>query len=237
MKLGVNIDHIATVREARKTFEPDPVLGAKEAVKGGADGIVFHLRKDRRHIQDADLALLKRSVKKHLNMEMSVDEEIVRIALKLSPDQATLVPENRQEITTEGGLDVVSGYERIREVASRLKARGIAVSFFIDADKEQVDASFDAGADMVEFHTGRFAEAFNSGGSYGKEIKKLKGMTERALSLGLIAAAGHGLTYRNVKHVARIKGITELNIGHSIISRAVFSGMRSAVREMKGLIR
>lgn len=237
MKLGVNIDHVATVREARKTFEPDPVQAAVNAVKAGCDGIVFHLRKDRRHIQDNDAYAMRKKIKKHLNMEMSVDPEIVEIACKVKPDQATLVPENRQEITTEGGLDVVSNFKRVSETVKRLQKKGIVVSLFIDPDKKQVEASAASGAKMIEFHTGRYAEDFNHGRNYKKELNVLKKMTEFAISKGIVVAAGHGLTYQNVKHVAKIKGIEELNIGHSIISRSVFVGLGQAVREMKKLCR
>ena len=235
-KLGVNIDHIATVREARKTFEPDPVMGVIECEKAGCDGIVCHLRKDRRHINDRDLALIRQTVTTYLNLEMSVNPEILEIAIRTQPDQATLVPENRQEITTEGGLDVVSNFRRIKEVVSELKGAGISVSLFIDPEAEQIEASANVGAGMIEFHTGKYAEDFNAGIDYIPELRKLEDMTLLAIDSGLIPAAGHGLTYQNVIHIARIKGIEELNIGHSIISKAVFSGLGNAVKEMKEMI-
>lgn len=235
-KLGVNIDHVATLREARKTFEPDPILAALDSEKAGCDGIVCHLRKDRRHVRDRDLELLRKQVTTRLNQEMSVDPEIVDIACRVKADQATIVPENRQEITTEGGLDVVSNLKRVKEVVSRLSLLGIQVSLFIDPEREQVEASLDSGARVVEFHTGRYAEVFNAGGVYGEELDKLKRMTEFGIKRGLVVCAGHGLNYSNVRQVARIEGMHELNIGHSIISRAVFVGMREAVKEMKALI-
>jgi len=236
MRLGVNIDHVATVREARKTFEPDPVKAAAYSEAAGCDGIVCHLRKDRRHINDADLEQLKKSVTTHLNLEMSVDPEIVEIACRVRPDQATLVPENRREITTEGGLDVAGNLETVKSVTRRLAEAGIEVSLFIDPEREQVDASVESGAGILEFHTGRYAEEANAGRDVSGELRILADMTEYAAEKGLTVCAGHGLNYSNVRAVAGIKGIVELNIGHSIISRAIFSGIGDAVREMKRLI-
>ncbi|HNX90458.1 MAG TPA: pyridoxine 5'-phosphate synthase [Candidatus Omnitrophota bacterium] len=236
MKLGVNIDHVATVREARKTFEPDIIKAAFLAEKGGADGIVCHLRKDRRHMQDKDIFALRKKVRTRLNLEMSVDPEIVSIACKVKPDQATIVPENRQEVTTEGGLDVAGNFKKVKATVDKLSKKGIEVSLFIDPEKEQIDASCDTGARLIEFHTGRFANMFSAGQNYKKELKVLKEMTVYAMKRGLIVCAGHGLTYDNVRHVACIDGIYELNIGHTIISRSVFSGIEKAVREMKALI-
>jgi pyridoxine 5-phosphate synthase len=236
MKLGVNIDHVATVREARKTFEPDPVEAAIESEKAGCDGIVCHLRKDRRHIQDTDVFKLREVVRGNFNLEMSLDPEIVEIACRLRPDQATIVPENRQEITTEGGLDVASRINAIAGVVDMLKNEGIKVSLFIDPEPEQVESSLAVGAEMVEFHTGRYAEEFSKAGETDTEIRKIAGLTVLAMDKGLIVAAGHGLTYENVINVARIPGLYELNIGHSIISRAVFAGISRAVREMKELV-
>jgi len=236
VKLGVNIDHVATIREARKTFEPDPVQAAVFCEKAGADGIVCHLRKDRRHINDDDLTELKKSVTTRLNMEMSTNEEIVQIACRVKPDQATLVPENRQEITTEGGLDVAGNFDRIKEVVGRLSSEGIDVSLFIDPEKEQVKKSILTGAKIVEFHTGRYAEEFNSRGAYQKELETIKEMVKFGIEEGLLVSAGHGLNYSNTKPVADIEGIYELNIGHSIISKAVFTGITSAVKQMKELI-
>ncbi|MEA3489538.1 MAG: pyridoxine 5'-phosphate synthase [Candidatus Omnitrophota bacterium] len=236
VKLGVNIDHVATVREARKTFEPDPVDAARECEKAGCDGIVCHLRKDRRHINDTDLSKLKKAVTTRLNLEMSVDREIVDIACGVVPDQATLVPENRQEITTEGGLDVSGNFDRIKNVIDSLASRGIEVSLFIDPEPGQVESSILADAKMIEFHTGRYAEEFNSGGDHELELENLRKMTEFAIGKGLTVCAGHGLNYGNVTPVARIEGLHELNIGHSIISRSVFAGIGEAVRQMKELV-
>ncbi|MBU0684213.1 MAG: pyridoxine 5'-phosphate synthase, partial [Candidatus Omnitrophica bacterium] len=219
IKLGVNIDHVATIREARKTFEPDPVDAAVLSEKAGCDSIVCHLRKDRRHINDKDLAQLKKAVTTRLNLEMSIDDEIVSIACGVKPDQATIVPENRQEITTEGGLDVVKNFDRIKQVREKLSTEGISVSLFIDPEAEQVEASHRAGVKIVEFHTGRFAEKFNSGEDYKKELSILEEITMFGISKGLTVCAGHGLNYSNVSLVARIKGIYEFNIGHSIISK------------------
>jgi pyridoxine 5-phosphate synthase len=235
--LGVNIDHVATVREARKTFEPDPVSAAIQCEEAGAEGIVCHLRKDRRHINEKDLRALKDKVRTKLNMEMSVDPEIVDIAIQVKPDQATLVPENRQEVTTEGGLDCVRHFARVSEVVAELAGAGIEVSLFIDPDRAQIVASKESGAGIIEFHTGRYAEEFNAGGDYEKELNILKEMTAFAIEEGLTVCAGHGLTYQNVKPVAAIEGMHELNIGHSVISRSVFVGIKEAVKEMKGLIK
>ena len=236
IRLGVNIDHVATIREARKTFEPDPVMAAVECEEASCDGIVCHLRKDRRHIDDSDLKKLKSTVKTHLNMEMSVDPEIVEIACETRPDQATLVPENRQEITTEGGLDIVGNFSRIKQVIERLQAEGIKVSLFIDPEPEQIRSSRETGAETIEFHTGNYAEAFLKNENVENELEKLKKMTALAIENGLVVCAGHGLTYENVTPVARIEGMYELNIGHSIISRSVFLGIKGAVTKMKDLM-
>lgn len=237
VKLGVNIDHVATVREARKTFEPDPIQAAKECEKAGCNGIVCHLRKDRRHIGDKDLKALKQAVTTKLNLEMSVDSEIVDIACATKPDQATLVPENRQEITTEGGLDVAANLKRIKEVVGKLSAEGIEVSLFIDPKKKQIEASKETGAKIIEFHTGRYAEEFHLQGNWQGELAILDEMTAFAKGIGFTVCAGHGLTYQNVKPIAHIPGMHELNIGHSIISKAVFTGIFEAVRSMKELIK
>jgi pyridoxine 5-phosphate synthase len=233
VKLGVNIDHVATVREARKTFEPDPVQAALECEEAGADGIVCHLRKDRRHISDKDLDILKEKVTTHLNLEMSVDPEIVEIACRTRPDQATIVPENRQEITTEGGLDVAGNFSNVKDVAMKLAASSIMVSLFIDPEPGQIEASLKSGVKMIEFHTGRYAEEFNAGGNHEKELQVLREMSKLAIKEGLTVCAGHGLTYSNVTPIARIEGMYELNIGHSIISRSIFTGIGRAVKEMK----
>ncbi|MFQ5952497.1 MAG: pyridoxine 5'-phosphate synthase [Candidatus Omnitrophota bacterium] len=236
VKLGVNIDHVATVREARKTFEPDPVEAARESERARCDGIVCHLRKDRRHINDADLAELKKAVTTKLNLEMSVDPEIVEIACRTKPDQATIVPERREEITTEGGLDVAGNLKKVKEVVEKLSAEGIEVSLFIDPEPDQIEASGKAGVNIIELHTGRYAEAFNAGEDSESELKNLKEMTDLGLNSGLIVCAGHGLNYQNVTPVARIPGMHELNIGHSIISRSIFIGIAGAVKQMKNLM-
>lgn len=235
VKLGVNIDHVATIREARKAYEPSPVEAARECVKAGCDSIVCHLREDRRHIKDADVIHLRRVIA-NLNLEMSVAKEIVDFACKVKPDQATLVPEKRQEITTEGGLDVKRSEAHIRRVIARLRKNGIAVSLFINPSREQIDASLKVGAAIIEFHTGEYANASDAG-ARRSQLDILKRAAYYASGKGLKVNAGHGLNYRNVKAVAQIEGINELNIGHSIISRAVFTGIGRAVKDMVGIIR
>lgn len=235
VKLGVNIDHVATIREARKALEPDPVEAARICEEAGCDSIVCHLREDRRHIKDYDVVRLRKAVKTRLNLEMSVAKEIVDIACKVVPDQATLVPEKRLEITTEGGLDVKKNFNKVKLAVSRLRAKGIDVSLFINPVKEQIDASSKTGARIIELHTGVYANA-HSERACMRESRRLNDATAYGLSLGLEVNAGHGLDYINVKGVAQIRGINELNIGHSIISRAVFVGLSQAVKEMKGLI-
>ncbi len=241
-QLGVNIDHVATVRQARRTTEPDPGAAAAAAELGGADLITVHLREDRRHIQDRDLRILRETVRVPLNLEMAVAEEIVAIACELGPDQATLVPEKRQEVTTEGGLDVAGNLERISAVVRRLRDAGIIASLFIDPERAQIEAAKAAGAEAVEIHTGRYAEACLLRGrereeASAKRLAEVVSAIAAARKAGLAAPAGHGLTYTNVVPVARIAGLADLNIGHSIISRAVFVGLASAVREMKELIK
>jgi len=233
--LGVNVDHVATIREARKTFEPDPVWAAAEAEIGGADIITIHLREDRRHICDRDLRLLRETVTAELNLEMSLDEQIVQIALDTGPDMVTLVPEKRQEVTTEGGLDVVSQAERTEDAIKRFKEANIPVSLFIDADAAQIDQAAKLGADFVELHTGRYANAPDKE-QQQKHLQELVQGAARARSLGLVVNAGHGLTYHNVSAVVRSVHPHELHIGHSIIARAVFVGIRAAVSQMKELI-
>jgi pyridoxine 5-phosphate synthase len=238
-KLGVNIDHVATIREARKTIEPDPVWAAALAELAGADQITCHLREDRRHITDRDVEALRLTVRSKLNLEMAVAEEIVGIALGIRPDQATLVPERREEVTTEGGLDVRGNLSRVREVTERLKGSGIVVSLFIDPEPEQIAASVEAGADAVELHTGRYAEATlrsTAGAEAASCLAELSKGVRAARDAGLACHAGHGLTYLNVRPVARLEGVEELNIGHSIVSRAVLVGLERAVREMKELM-
>ncbi|GIK15411.1 MAG: pyridoxine 5'-phosphate synthase [Planctomycetota bacterium] len=234
-KLGVNIDHVATVRQARRTDEPDPVWAAVEAELGGADGITFHLREDRRHIQDRDARVLRQTVGVKLNMEMAIAEEIVALAEELAPDQCTLVPERREELTTEGGLDVVRFHGRVKEVVSRLTSRGMILSAFIEPLDDQIRASADAGFQAVELWTGRYAHAPNAR-EHERALDEIRRAVEVARSARLEVHAGHGLTYRNVRPLAAIAGLSEFNIGHSIVARSVFVGFREAVREMKRLI-
>ncbi len=235
-RLGVNIDHVATVRQARQTNEPDPVWAAAEAQLGGADGITFHLREDRRHINDRDALLLKATVTCKLNMEMSVDRRIVDIALGLNPDQCTLVPERRQELTTEGGLDVVRLARKVGPAVKKLRAKGIEVSGFIEPIPDQVRASADLGFHAVELWTGEYAHA-RTPRAIRAALKRLSDAIDTGLKSGLLVHGGHGLTYTNIGPVADLEGFTEFNIGHSIIARAIFVGLREAVREMKALVR
>ena len=233
-ELGVNIDHVATLRQARRTYEPDPVWAAAEAELAGADGITVHLREDRRHINDRDVEMLAGSVHCKLNLEMSLVEEIVAIALTTQPDQATLVPEKRQEITTEGGLDLSHNSDRVAMVVKRLKEAGVFVSAFIDPDDRQITLARQLGFDAVELHTGEYANA--TGVEQARQLDRLVSAGRLAVQEGLRLHAGHGLNYLNVGPVARIQQMRELNIGHAIVSRAVFTGLREAVREMKRLI-
>jgi pyridoxine 5-phosphate synthase len=237
MRFFVNIDHVATVREARRTDEPDPVRAAVLAELGGADGITVHLREDRRHIQDRDVRVLAETLRTPMNLELALVEEIVDFALELLPHQVTLVPERREEITTEGGLDVVSApaAARVARVLARCREAGIRTSVFIDPDPAAVDSAVAVGADAVEFHTGEYAN--HHGAARVVELQRLEGATARARAGGLDVHAGHGLTYENVSSVAAIQGIEELNIGHSIVSRAVLVGMREAVSEMSAILR
>ena len=234
-KLSVNVDHVATIRQARRTVEPDPVWAAALCELAGADGITVHLREDRRHIQDRDVEILRRTVRSKLNLEMSVNEQIVAFAERIAPDQATIVPEHREEVTTEGGLDVTGNRERIRDIVARLKAKGIVVSLFVDPDQAQLDAAKESGADAVELHTGRYAEAKN-GQAREAELAALTRAGAHARGIDLNLNAGHGLIVWNVAPVAAIAGMEELNIGHSIVARAVFVGLAEAVREMKEII-
>jgi len=234
-KLGVNVDHVATVRQARMTVEPDPVIAAGLCELAGADSIVCHLRGDRRHIIDRDLHILRETVQTRLNLEMAVSSEIIRIACKVKPDQATLVPEKRQEVTTEGGLDVKGKLVAVKRAVRKLMDAGIDVSLFIDPDEAQIDASKKTGAKFIELHTGCYANAKNEQEA-AKLLAQLKKSTKYASKIGLRVNAGHGLTYQNTRSVALIPEVEELNIGHSIISRAVFVGIGQAVREMKELI-
>ena len=233
--LGVNIDHVATVRQARQTDEPDPVHAAVLAELGGADSITVHLREDRRHIQDRDVRLLAETLRVPMNFEMAVAEEITDVALELRPFQASLVPEKREEVTTEGGLDVIGQRDRVAKCVERLHAGGVVASLFIDPDDDQIKASRDLGVAAVELHTGRYADAATEG-DRRRELDQLAAASRTVLDCGLRLHAGHGLTYRNVEPVAAIGGMRELNIGHSIVSRAVMVGFEAAVREMKALI-
>jgi pyridoxine 5-phosphate synthase len=232
IRLGVNIDHVATVRQARRAHEPDPIAAAVLALLGGADGITVHLREDRRHIQDRDVRLLRPIVTNRLNLEMAAVDAIVAIACDVKPDEATLVPERREELTTEGGLDVVTHQKAVAKAMERLQAAGIEVSLFLDPDQRQIETAKLLGARAVEIQTARFSEA-KTPTDCARELNTLKEATDFARQLGLHVHMGHGLNYTNVKLVARIPGVEELNIGHSIISRAVLVGMERAVREMK----
>ncbi|MEB3265060.1 MAG: pyridoxine 5'-phosphate synthase [Cyanobacteriota bacterium] len=232
--LGVNIDHIASVRQARRTVEPDPVSYALLAELGGADGITVHLREDRRHIQDRDVELLRQVVRSRLNLEMAATAEMEAIALRLAPAMVTLVPERRQEVTTEGGLDVAGQVEALTGLVERLQAAGIGVSLFVDPDRQQLEACATTGARWVELHTGTYAEA--TWATQPAELARLEQATTHARSLGLRVNAGHGLTYQNVEPVAAIAGMEELNIGHSIVARALAVGLEQAVRQMKALV-
>ncbi len=234
--LGVNIDHVATIRQARRTVEPDPIAAAVLAELAGADGITVHLREDRRHMQDRDVRLLRQTVRTHLNLEMAATDEMVKIALEVCPDYVTLVPERREEVTTEGGLDIVGQLERMKQVVGMLQDAGIPVSLFIDADRDQIEAAAATQALFIELHTGQYAEAKDEQ-SQSKELAILAAGCEQALASGLRINAGHGLTYWNVYPVACLNGMEELNIGHTIISRAVLVGMERAIREMKQAIR
>jgi pyridoxine 5-phosphate synthase len=232
--LGVNIDHVATLRQARGGRAPDPLLAALVAEQWGADGITLHLREDRRHIQDRDVAALRSALQTRMNLEMAVTEEMLAIALRTQPRDVCLVPERRAEVTTEGGLDVAGQQGAVADACRRLAAGGIRVSLFIDPDDAQVDASARAGAAVVELHTGAYAEA--EGAGRARELARLAAAAKRASAAGLVVNAGHGLDYHNVQPVAALRELTELNIGHAIVARAVMSGMGPAVAEMKRLM-
>ena len=244
-KLNVNIDHVATIREARKTIEPSIVTAAVICEQAGANGITVHLRQDRRHIQDRDIELLREVVTTYLNVEMAATEEMLSIAFRTKPDAVSLVPESPNEVTTEGGLDVVSNFENVKGAVEKLKAAGIFVSIFIDPDLEQIEAASGAGAQQVELCTAEYAEmTLSSRAAHGEgaqkaasEVSRIGLAANRAHELGLIVAAGHGLTYRNIASLAAIPTISEFNIGHNIISRSVFVGLNQAVREMIQAIR
>lgn len=231
-RLGVNIDHVATLRQARGGKEPDPVWAAVLAELGGADGITVHVREDRRHIQDRDLRLLRETVNVRLNLELAAAPEIVALALEVRPDQVTFVPERRAELTTEGGLDVIGQRDRVAEAVARCRDAGLEVSLFIDPDPRQVEASAALGARAVELHTGRYADAAHES-EQARELAALTHAGQTAVALGLALHAGHGLNYQNVGPIVLLDRMAELNIGHSIVSRAVFVGLERAVREMK----
>ncbi|SJZ76577.1 pyridoxine 5'-phosphate synthase [Trichlorobacter thiogenes] len=235
-KLGLNVDHIATVRQARGGTEPDPVTAAAMGELAGAEGITIHLREDRRHIQDRDLEILRRTVKTKLNLEMAATDEMVGIACRIKPEQCTLVPEKRQELTTEGGLDVLGNLAAITKATTRLHEAGIVVSLFVDPTAEQIRASKESGADAIEIHTGRYAEARDEQSRH-HELAAIREAIRLGNELGLTVHAGHGLNYVNIIPLTRLAGIEEFNIGHSIISRAMLVGLDRAVREMVALIR
>lgn len=233
--LGVNIDHVATVRQARRTYEPDPVWAAALAELGGADGITIHLREDRRHIQDRDLRILRETVTVKLNLELACSDEVLDIACQVKPSQATLVPESRQEVTTEGGLDVVGNRARLADAVCRLQGAGIVVSLFLDPDERQIEAGRALGAEAVELHTGQYALAA-PGKPQQQQFEQLRRAAGWIVAREMTLHAGHGLTYRNVQPVAAIERMSELNIGHSIVARAIMVGFQQAVREMKQLV-
>ncbi|MDT8384665.1 MAG: pyridoxine 5'-phosphate synthase [Gammaproteobacteria bacterium] len=234
--LGVNIDHIATLRQARGTRYPDPIQAAIEAEQAGADAITLHLREDRRHIQDRDVELLSEILQTRMNLEMAVTDEMLAIAARIRPAECCLVPERREELTTEGGLDVIGQPGRIRDACTRLAEAQVRVSLFIDADPAQIDAAADAGAPVIEIHTGHFADA-GTEAQRAIELARVARAVAHGIGLGLQVNAGHGLHYHNVQALAAIAGIRELNIGHAIIARALFTGLQPAVREMKQLMR
>ena len=236
MLLGVNIDHVATLRQARGTRYPDPLQAAIESEQAGADSITLHLREDRRHIQERDVLLLKDVLQTRMNLEMAVTEDMLAFAERLQPEDCCLVPERREELTTEGGLDVAGQLPRIREACARLQAAGVRVSLFIDAEPGQIAAAAESGAPCIEIHTGHFADAIDAR-QQGEELERIVDAVRQGIAAGLTVHAGHGLNYHNVKSIAAIAEIRELNIGHAIIARAVFSGLASAVVEMKRLMR
>ncbi|NLD67929.1 MAG: pyridoxine 5'-phosphate synthase [Limnobacter sp.] len=243
IELGVNIDHVATVRQARRTWEPDPVWAAVEAHLGGADGITVHLREDRRHIQDDDVRRLRELTHIKLNLEMAATDEMLDIACRLKPEMAMLVPEGRHEVTTEGGLDIVAQEARLADVVARLSDAGIVTSVFIDAEPAQVEAAARIGVRVCEVHTGPYAHAFHDRGRDADsppvvaELERIRSAGAAIVAHGMRFNAGHALNYFNVQHVAALPGVRELHIGHAIVSRALFVGMREAVREMKRLMR
>jgi len=235
IRLGVNIDHVATLRQARGTRYPDPIQAALEAEQAGADAITLHLREDRRHIQEQDVEALSRVIQTRMNLEMAVTDNMVAFACRLRPQDCCLVPERRQELTTEGGLDVVSGMKKISDACRRLAEAGVRVSLFVDPDPRQIEGAARTGAPVIEVHTGRYADT-GSDEARRQELVRIEQAVQQALDLKLHVNAGHGLNYHNVQTIAAIPGIAELNIGHAIVARALFTGMREAVREMKRLM-
>jgi pyridoxine 5-phosphate synthase len=233
--LGVNIDHVATLRQARRTRYPDPLHAALLAEEAGADSITLHLREDRRHIQERDVTMMREALQTRMNLEMAVTEEMIRIAQKVLPQDCCLVPESRQEVTTEGGLDVAGQGERVADAVKALGGAGIRVSLFIDPDLAQIEAAQRAGAPVIELHTGAYADS--TGATRAREFERLLGAAKFAARLGLVVNAGHGLNYHNVEPIAAIQEIVELNIGHAIVARAVFDGLAKAVRDMKEMMR
>jgi pyridoxine 5-phosphate synthase len=235
IKLGVNIDHVATIRQARGTRYPSVVQAALRAEQSGADSITLHLREDRRHIQDADVTALRNTLQTRMNLEMAVTDEMVNIALQVKPQDVCLVPERREELTTEGGLDIVRYFDKVKSATERLSNAGIRVSLFIDPDPAQLDAAKKMNAPVVELHTGAFADATNDVQQH-RELIRIQQAVAHGIKLGLAINAGHGLHYHNVQHIARIPGVEELNIGHAIVAHALFVGWDNAVREMKSLM-
>ena len=235
IRLGVNIDHIATLRNARNGIEPEPIVAAGILVRAGADSVVMHLREDRRHIRDEDVKLVKKAINIKLNLEMSINDDIVSRALEVIPAQATLVPEKREELTTEGGLDVIKYFKKIKNVVEALKKKGVIVSLFIEPDKKQIEKALESGAQMIEIHTGHYANLFMKD-KHKKEAVRIRQGAEFADQIGLEVACGHGLTIQNLPLIANIEQIVEFNIGHSIISTAVFTGLMQAVKDMKRAI-
>jgi pyridoxine 5-phosphate synthase len=235
IKLGVNIDHVATLRQVRGTRYPDPIQAAREAEQAGADAITLHLREDRRHIQDRDVEMLRQLLQTRMNLEMAVTDEIVAFACRLRPQDCCLVPERRQELTTEGGLDVVGGFKKITASCVQLADAGVRVSLFVDAEPDQIEAAAKTGAPAIEIHTGRYADA-ETDEAQRHELVRIEQAVQQGRELKLLVNAGHGLNYHNVHAIAAIPGISDLNIGHAIIARALFTGMQEAVREMKRLM-
>ena len=236
IELGVNIDHVATLRQQRLTTYPDPIAAAVRAEEAGADLITLHLREDRRHIQDADVYAMRKAIRTRMNLECAITSEMLAIACDVKPDDVCLVPEKRTELTTEGGLDVIGHFDEVQAAVSQLKAQGIRVSLFIDACVEQIEAAHRAGATVIELHTGAYADAADEV-TAAKELERIRQGAAKGVAMGLRVNAGHGLHYENVQAVAAIPGIAELNIGHAIVAQAVFDGWERAVRDMKALIR